>query len=369
MRIQSINSVENQKEGQGIHFKYIQDGLTDSYQIGRSLCKENDITIEGPLHVCTKKQKICGTVSRHACRMVCERYPPYRCYLDTSHFYSNKVRIMKDSFRRSAKMRASSDKQIRIWSPETKIWRKIESNRENFPIDHDFKSSGTSGEIPQHSLRISNELLDNCMVDISGVVLLFRKPQSVTCREMINSRKVIEELNALQPTCPVHMHTLQIQYEQPQSREYKIQRKKAQDIARLYESKNFGEDSENFTQPIDERQPFVFTACGHVHGYSKSLETRPCPLCRTIGPYVPLSFTFEPLIDVDAQSPTHVFNPCGHVASEKCCLYWSKISIPAVGVDFNNLAPTCPFCRTPLSKDPGPLYSRLRFTFNCSPNP
>jgi hypothetical protein len=60
---------------------------------------------------------------------------------------------------------------------------------------------------------------------------------------------------------------------------------------------------------------YVFPACGHVHGYHKSLEGRPCPLCRTRGPFVPIAFAFEPAICY--RRPTHVFNPCGHAASRK----------------------------------------------------
>ena len=52
----------------------------------------------------------------------------------------------------------------------------------------------------------------------------------------------------------------------------------------------------------------VFTACGHVHGYHKSLEGRPCPLCRKHGAFVPIAFEFEAAIS-DCK-PTHVFNPC-----------------------------------------------------------
>lgn len=40
---------------------------------------------------------------------------------------------------------------------------------------------------------------------------------------------------------------------------------------------------------------------------------RPCPLCRTSGAFVPVSLTFEE--SFGSGTPSHVFNPCGHVAS------------------------------------------------------
>ena len=61
----------------------------------------------------------------------------------------------------------------------------------------------------------------------------------------------------------------------------------------------------------------VFPACGHVHGYHVNLIGRPCPMCRTVGPFVPIAFAFEPA--VCQAKPTHVFNPCGHAASRTAC--------------------------------------------------
>ena len=68
-------------------------------------------------------------------------------------------------------------------------------------------------------------------------------------------------------------------------------------------------------------------ACGHVHGYHKSLEGKSCPLCRKSGPYVPIAFAFEP--SICSRKPTHVFNPCGHVASKQVIknMYVSHIYI------------------------------------------
>lgn len=37
-----------------------------------------------------------------------------------------------------------------------------------------------------------------------------------------------------------------------------------------------------------ERQPYVFTACGHCFGYNPAFNGKACPLCRQEGPYVPL---------------------------------------------------------------------------------
>lgn len=46
-----------------------------------------------------------------------------------------------------------------------------------------------------------------------------------------------------------------------------------------------------------------------------STTLRPCPLCRSKGPFVPIAFSFES--SICSGKPTHVFNPCGHVASKQ----------------------------------------------------
>lgn len=42
---------------------------------------------------------------------------------------------------------------------------------------------------------------------------------------------------------------------------------------------------------------------------------RPCPLCRCKGPFVPVSIPSRNVLC--SSKPTHVFNPCGHAASEQ----------------------------------------------------
>jgi hypothetical protein len=95
----------------------------------------------------------------------------------------------------------------------------------------------------------------------------------------------------------------------------------------------------------EEKRSYVFPACGHVHGYHKSLEGRPCPLCRRAGVFVPIAFAFQPAICASPK-PTCVFNPCGHVASRRVCEQWA--SRPLFGPSGNpaRLRPHCPFCIT-----------------------
>jgi pellino protein len=142
------------------------------------------------------------------------------------------------------------------------------------------------------------------------------------------------------------------------------------------------------------RIPMVYLRCGHVHGqhdwgirtkssgplknqstssttstekpkesssldFCNDLDLRECPLCRKIGPYVKLimglepSFYFDPMtINISTHTGStklvtnyfkpYAFVPCGHMASELACKYWSRIRVPQGTTQ--GLHSTCPFC-------------------------
>lgn len=61
------------------------DALTDCFQIGRAAYSSNDFVVPGELHYgpdCLPS----GPVSRRSCRIVCDRLPPYQCYLFAGGF-------------------------------------------------------------------------------------------------------------------------------------------------------------------------------------------------------------------------------------------------------------------------------------------
>lgn len=122
---------------------------------------------------------------------------------------------------------------------------------------------------------------------------------------------------------------------------------------------------------LEERQPWVYLTCGHVHGRHDwgqrsegvaqpregegSTTRRECPLCRSVGPYVPLWLGCEPAVYVDAGAPTHAFVPCGHVCSERTARYWAETPLPHGTHAFRAV---CPFCSAALST---PGWTRLIF--------
>ncbi|XP_017474142.1 PREDICTED: protein pellino, partial [Rhagoletis zephyria] len=179
----------------------------------------------------------------------------------------------------------------------------------------------------------SNVLQDGTLIDLCGATLLWRSAEglqhSPTKRDL---EKLIDEINAGRPQCPVGLNTLVIP-----------------------RKVNIGDQV---------NQPYVYLNCGHVQGHhdwgqDKSTGARRCPMCLEVGPVVTLCMGLEPAFYVDVGAPTYAFNPCGHMATEKTVKYWANVDIPH---GTNGFQAVCPFCATPLDGSSG--YIKLIFQDN-----
>jgi hypothetical protein len=56
-----------------------------------------DYVVKGPLHN-DIYGNMCGPVSRLACRIECERLPPYRCFIYAGGFNRKKVSQQSEAF-------------------------------------------------------------------------------------------------------------------------------------------------------------------------------------------------------------------------------------------------------------------------------
>jgi hypothetical protein len=201
---------------------------------------------------------------------------------------------------------------------------------------------------------------------------------------------LIDSLNARRPQCPVLFSEIKFSYLDSFQR---VRNAQARAERESQDARQSGlrcgpvhVPSVDLFDIHEEHRSFVFPACGHVHGYHKSLDGRPCPLCRTQGVFMPIAFAFESscllsyafhygnenLDDVSNSrdwqdhhplDPTHVFNPCGHVASLSVVRHWSSLLLfskaysPPWHLQFNQapfssetqeLFSICPFCAIPL---------------------
>ncbi|KAM6138325.1 E3 ubiquitin-protein ligase pellino homolog 1 isoform 3-T3 [Phoenicopterus ruber ruber] len=209
------------------------------------------------------------------------------------------------------------------------VWREISVCGNVFSL-RETRSAQQRGKMVENE---TNQLQDGSLIDLCGATLLWRTAEGLSRTPTVKHLEALrQEINAARPQCPVGFNTLA------------FPSMKRKDV-------------------VDEKQPWVYLNCGHVHGYhnwgnkeERDGKDRECPMCRSVGPYVPLWLGCEAGFYVDAGPPTHAFSPCGHVCSEKTTAYWSQIPLPHGTHTFHA---ACPFCAHQLAGEQG--YIRLIF--------
>lgn len=163
--------------------------------------------------------------------------------------------------------------------------------------------------------------------------------------------KVVAHLNSLKPHCPVLFSDIIFTYSDIRERTTQVYNNADRDGSLVRYPRGVPVPVVDHSDLKEENRPYVYPACGHIFAYHKSIQSRPCPLCRKEGPFVPLAFNFEPTICGDL--PTHVFNPCGHISSLKTCKYWSeRLFYSSKDIsNANRLVHACPYCASELAGD------------------
>ncbi|KAM8842850.1 E3 ubiquitin-protein ligase pellino homolog 1-like [Synchiropus picturatus] len=322
---------------QTVVVEYAQDGNTDMFQIGRSTENPIDLVVtdavpggQGP----PGGQAVQSTISRFACRIICQRSPPHTARVYAAGFDSSSNIVLGEKAAKwkteDGHMDGLTTNGVLIMNPRQGFsqgsgpspWREVSVCGEVFTL-RETRSSVQRGR-KVHSE--SNQLVDGSLIDLCGTTLLWRTAEGLSRTPTIKHLEVLrQELNAGRPQCPVGFNTLAF-------------------------------PSLRHKDTPDERQPWAYLRCGHVHGYhgwgdrgrpevEAHGQDRECPMCRTRGPYVPLWLGSEAGFYVDEAPPSHAFAPCGHVCSEKTASYWGRILLPHGTHAFHA---ACPFCIMPL---------------------
>ncbi|XP_053366381.1 E3 ubiquitin-protein ligase pellino homolog 2 [Clarias gariepinus] len=326
--------------------EYSHDKDTDMFQIGRSTESPIDFVVTDTVSGGTDGEDspiTQSTISRFACRIVCERNPPYTARIYAAGFDTSKNIFLGEKAAKwknpDGQMDGLTTNGVLVMHPrggfteESKpgVWREISVCGDVYTL-RETRSAQTRGKLVDSE---SNVLLDGSLVDLCGATLLWRTAEGLFHAPTQKHLEALrQELNAARPQCPVGLNTLAFPSMHRSSRALP-----------------------SIAQQQD-KQPWVYLACGHVHGYHEwghSTEREPnnkreCPMCRAVGPYVPLWLGCEPAFYVDSGAPTHAFVPCGHVCSEKSARYWSEIPLPHGTHAFHA---ACPFCATQLSVTQG----------------
>lgn len=324
---------------QAIIVEYMPDDETDMFQIGRSSESPIDFvvmdTIPGDKTSETKVTQ--STISRFACRILCDRCNPNVARVYAAGFDSSRNIFLGEKatkWQNSGEIDGLTTNGVLIMHPKGNfcggttpgVWQEVS-------VGGGIYGLRESRSAPQKGAMIEDEtniLKDGTLIDLCGATLLWRSAEglssSPTKRHL---EQKIDELNAGRPQCPVGLNTLVI--------------------------------PRKSTLSNNDKQPYVYLNCGHVQGLhewgqDKESDARTCPMCLKIGPIVKLCMGIEPAFYVDDGPPNFAFNPCGHMASEKSVKYWTSIPIPH---GTNGFHAACPFCATPLTGEPG--YIKLIF--------
>ena len=314
----------------------------DFFQIGSTINEFNDISVNGRLNM-NDDMEMTTSVSRNACQIICSREHPYRS------FASIKASLLTPS---------KKPTKVQVYLPSYAHWTAL---------------------TPTHS---QIELTHNSIIDVNGALLLFKNSvNAFEPKARLDPRKVIDHFNSIKASCPVMMSTLAFEYIRDYERERRAHLSWRKAVGKyLHEVDvdisvdDFGDveagDDVTKSSKASCIEPWVFAACGHVHGYSESLECSNCPLCRRASPFTPIRLPFED--EICNKCPTHVFNPCGHAASIECVQFYANVPPSSVGVDSAlgdeaklekefkvGTTPCCPFCGVRLTRDKP--YSKLIF--------
>lgn len=169
--------------GNEIVFEYVSDPLHDMFQLGRAVNSTNDFIIPGQLHL-SDDGNYTSPVSRWACRIVCERLPPFRSFIYAGGFsdlQSLKVKGMDydgdyDGF---------TTYGVRIYQPEIKEWLEVSV------LGNMFEPRLVISEIPTYpdirkTTELGNELTNGTLIDFCGVYLMFQDPIVMANQVQVN---------------------------------------------------------------------------------------------------------------------------------------------------------------------------------------
>ncbi|KAG9508956.1 Protein pellino, partial [Fragariocoptes setiger] len=335
--------------------EYQRDSETDMFQIGRSSESPIDFVVtdtahhpnhpqhsqsshsSSSKHQFTNAPPAQSTISRFACRILVDRKPPYTARIYAAGFDSSRNIFLGEKATKWEQNEEIDGLTTNGRQSSSGVWREVSVNGGIYAI-RESRSAAQKGTPVENE---SNILQDGTLIDLCGATLLWRSAdglKSSPTKKMLDD--MVDTLNASRPQCPVGLNTLVIP-RKPSSADYRDHSSHHRDHG---------------------HQPYVYLKCGHVQGLhdwgvTKQSNQRTCPICLSAGNVVRLTMGLEPSFYVDCGPPTHVFNPCGHMANEKTVKYWCNIMIPHGTHFFHSI---CPFCAVPVSTSE-PCYTKLIF--------
>ena len=262
---------------QRVTVEYVPDAREDMFQLGRMIVPQNDFVVRGPLHL-DAGGVLCGPVSRYACRLSCGRAPPYACRLYAAGFNNERDVFLSEQAPKwqlapgeraadaddavtdpdaepdAAQWDALTTFGVRIWKPEVGAWREVS-------VHGGVHEPRARADVAGRRYPDEDSVLTNgTIVDLAGIQLLFESAASMRAHERAarapqrarhrrrrpvadpgrparrRAARIVARFNARRPQCPVQLHTIRLEY-----------------------------DDEKRRALAQDRRPYIFPACGHVH--------------------------------------------------------------------------------------------------------
>jgi hypothetical protein len=291
-----------------LHHTTGQDPLHDVFQIGRA--NANDLVLRGNLHLTTKAAGdgsssrpsggLCGPLSRFACRIVCDRLPPFAARCFAAGADESGELVLGGA---APKVPTSSPDWVttcglRLWRPDAHCW--VEVSVGGLAISPRESLIQAGGPIPNPNMLFDgtapgpdwrwNKLCNGCILDIAGTYVLYQSAAAMASTVFTKPAEVLHKLHELRPTCPVLLTGIKFSHQTAAERRVAQQRAtEASGLSYVCQTglpripigavPVFGGSAAE-----DHVRAMVYPACGHVHGYSTRLaETHRCPLCRQHG--------------------------------------------------------------------------------------
>jgi hypothetical protein len=165
--------------------EYIPDPLYDVFQIGRSIYSTNDIVVPGQLHL-GEDGVYTGPLSRWACRIVCERLPPFRSFIYAGGFNdAQELRVPGIPYdhvtlpSESIPYDGFTTFGVRIYQPEVERWVEVSVLGNCYTS----RRSDTDTTHPTHAptqilppTTLGNQLTNGTLIDLYGVIIMFQDP-------------------------------------------------------------------------------------------------------------------------------------------------------------------------------------------------
>lgn len=332
MSVASAKTADGKRtSAQCVTVEYVPDPREDMFQLGRMIVSQNDFVVRGPLHL--DGGVLCGPVSRYACRLSCSRLPPYKCTLYAAGFNQDRDIFLSETAPKwqlppgelaaddprcydqpgldkpqddaqlshqqpsctseyddepvttTARRRRSDSNDdpvsesceqqqqhssadvaqwdalttfgVRIWKPEIGAWREVS-------VHGGVHEPREFGDVAGKRYLDEDSVLTNgTIVDLAGIQLLFESAESMHVHRraalcvspgaanqsdkkfdhISAPDRIVARFNARRPQCPVQLHTIRLEY-----------------------------DDEKRRAIAQDRRPFIFPNCGHVHAYAEELK-------------------------------------------------------------------------------------------------